>query len=957
MPKFYNHVNLKQNQLQNAVIQHNTGNPTGGVEGQIYYDDQDDTMKYYDGSGNWISMKNLDTTLDVHSNGGLQLGAVDADALAIDWTNLVNTSYTTTNNMSDTDVFAVLPIGNVADGDNDTGHRKVTLGLVKTYIRDGLPTQDTVDMGNGFSIRDTSGDDKTITEDKFFEIAGDTAVGVNHITSDFGSGSGTTGTPFDLKLTLNATNAANGYILSYKADGSLDWIANSTTNATHTGQVIGSTALTAQPAIITGQTDMADATLAGGDSILVHETDTSALNEVTMTQVKAFTSPDASASVAGLVELATNDEANAGTATGGAAELVVTPANLQAFTGSSAITTLGTIATGTWQGTKIASAYLDDDTMHLSGAQTVTGVKTFDTTTKLQFHDAGIFMHASGDGALQITSDTTLGLTAPDIDLTGSNSVDLTTPLVNQSSVGSNFKMTTTGSNPNSSSIISLIKDADNTETGETLGVIKFIGDDGDTPSLVSYAAIKGTTESVLDTKESGKLAMSILTPAGGSASLRDALVLTGSGAASSSDTVDATIGYGTSSTTTTAGHLQVTGDLTVQGTTTTVESTTVTIEDPIFTLGGTTAVVDDNKDRGVEFTYDGVSQATPGVVFVNNLCTITNAGHGFPVGSMVTVAGSGITNFDNTYTITSVPDADTYTITGNFAGIGNQSTTITGTVIVSRKGFFGLDDSATKFTALKDASNATEIFTGTPMDVSFGAGTFTGAVISNGTTLTGTEAAYATITDNNSGTTTAAAAGDSLQIKGDDTFTTVAVTSDVVTITGTHRAIHDSPTDGSTTTSISSNWAYDHDAGTGNGKHVPAQGTAGHYLAHDGAFAQVAYTQVLDTPDLTSYITSLDGNSATYLIDVDFDGTDDGADPDFTGTATINHQFSSSNLIVQVYEVHTGVQRQQIFPDINIESNSKVVVTFNTLPTVDCHVHIINLGTNSSSAGTITLT
>jgi hypothetical protein len=42
-----------------------------------------------------------------------------------------------------------------------------------------------------------------------------------------------------------------------------------------------------------------------------------------------------------------------------------------------AITEVGTISTGTWQGTAIASAYLDSDTAHLSGAQTFTGVKTF----------------------------------------------------------------------------------------------------------------------------------------------------------------------------------------------------------------------------------------------------------------------------------------------------------------------------------------------------------------------------------------------------------------------------------------------------------------------------------------------------------------------------------------------------------------------------------------------------
>lgn len=56
---------------------------------------------------------------------------------------------------------------------------------------------------------------------------------------------------------------------------------------------------------------------------------------------------------------------------------------------------------------------------------------------------------------------------------------------------------------------------------------------------------------------------------------------------------------------------LVVTGDLTVNGTTTTVNSTTVTVDDPIFTLGGDTAPVsDDNKDRGIEFRwYDGAAK------------------------------------------------------------------------------------------------------------------------------------------------------------------------------------------------------------------------------------------------------------------------------------------------------------------------------------------------------------
>tara|TARA_R100000808_G_scaffold24978_1_gene60097 strand:- start:1102 stop:2706 length:1605 start_codon:yes stop_codon:yes gene_type:complete len=60
------------------------------------------------------------------------------------------------------------------------------------------------------------------------------------------------------------------------------------------------------------------------------------------------------------------------------------------------ITGVGTVSTGTWQGTAIASAYLDADTAHLSGTQTFTGAKTFDadviisgTTPQLTIGDAG----------------------------------------------------------------------------------------------------------------------------------------------------------------------------------------------------------------------------------------------------------------------------------------------------------------------------------------------------------------------------------------------------------------------------------------------------------------------------------------------------------------------------------------------------------------------------------------
>ncbi len=53
------------------------------------------------------------------------------------------------------------------------------------------------------------------------------------------------------------------------------------------------------------------------------------------------------------------------------------------------------------------------------------------------------------------------------------------------------------------------------------------------------------------------------------------------------------------------AGTLIIKGNLQVDGTTTTISSTQITIDDPVFTLGGSTApTADDNLDRGIKFNW-----------------------------------------------------------------------------------------------------------------------------------------------------------------------------------------------------------------------------------------------------------------------------------------------------------------------------------------------------------------
>jgi hypothetical protein len=143
------------------------------------------------------------------------------------------------------------------------------------------------------------------------------------------------------------------------------------------------------------------------------------------------------------------------------------------------------------------------------------------------------------------------------------------------------------------------------------------------------------------------------------------------------------TLGHSTSEVTV-ADNLTVTGDLTVNGTTTTVNSTTVTIDDPIFTLGGDTAPgSDDNKDRGIEFRYHNGSAA--------------------------------------------------------------------------KVGFFGFDDSASKFTFIADASNSSEVFSGSAGDVAFGEVAATSLDISGNADIDGTLETDALSIDSTTVTATAA--------------------------------------------------------------------------------------------------------------------------------------------------------------------------------------------------------
>jgi len=155
------------------------------------------------------------------------------------------------------------------------------------------------------------------------------------------------------------------------------------------------------------------------------------------------------------------------------------------------------------------------------------------------------------------------------------------------------------------------------------------------------------------------------------------------------------TVTVGLPSNVTIGGILTVTGNLVVNGTTTTVNSTTITVDDPIFTLGGDTAPgSDDNKDRGIEFRYydgsakvgffgyDDSTGVFTGFTTATNTSevfsgTVMNATFGNIAGTLTTVAQGNITSLGD---LSAVTVTGVTTLNGNVDLGDATSDTITAT-------------------------------------------------------------------------------------------------------------------------------------------------------------------------------------------------------------------------------------------------------------------------------------
>ena len=383
--EFYSSIDLNQNELQHPRLQQSGSNPTdpSPVSGQLYYNSGDNTVRFYDGS-NWQTLST--TTGDITGvtagtglNGGGSSGAVtlNVDAAQTNITSVVNASLEIGRDADNRIKFGTdnQIIFEVDGGDNvifkTSGEIEASsLDISGDIDVDGTANLDAVDIDG----------DVDLAGDLTFSAAKDILITDNSATAlEIKEGS-------NLYMRFVTTNSSESILL--QKDTTIT--GNLTVNGTTT--TVNSTTVTVDDPIFTLGGDSAPGSDDNKDRGIEFR-----YHDGSAARIGFFGWDDSAGEFTGFTEATNSSEVFSGdvmNAKFGQIAGTLTTASQTNVTG------VGTISTGVWQGTAIASAYLDADTAHLTTTQTFTGTKTFNDAkfSNSETDEAGgLFIMEAGD--------------------------------------------------------------------------------------------------------------------------------------------------------------------------------------------------------------------------------------------------------------------------------------------------------------------------------------------------------------------------------------------------------------------------------------------------------------------------------------------------------------------------------------------------------------------------------